>query len=148
MKYFIGKGLFIFWANYTLHNSWFFGRFYPWWRNEESISFSFSQSWRSWLPAVLDCTWSFSPHIFFISETSQISQECIREMKDHRQMLLDDYKLSPEIVSQCSNDITNFCQGLRSKTIQCLMEHSHPNRVLGRVSFPCQKQVSKMYPHQ
>nr|XP_018901121.1 PREDICTED: Golgi apparatus protein 1 [Bemisia tabaci] len=78
------------------------------------------------------------------NETSQISPECIREMKDHRQMLLDDYKLSPEIVSQCSNDITNFCQGLRSKTIQCLMEHSHPNRVLGRVSFPCQKQLETL----
>lgn len=65
-------------------------------------------------------------------------------MTEHRRMLLEDYRLSPEIVSHCSNDILEYCNGLEAggRTIHCLMEHSRPKRRKDRVSPPCQRAVS------
>ena len=48
-------------------------------------------------------------------------------MKSHRQMLMEDYSISPELVSKCGNDITNNCKHLNKKgnnpgeVIHCLM---------------------------
>lgn len=64
-------------------------------------------------------------------------------MIEHRKLLMEDYRLSPEIVSRCSDDITKYCTGLEAggKTIHCLMEHSRPKRRKNRVSPPCQRAV-------
>lgn len=63
---------------------------------------------------------------------------------EHRKLLLQNYQLSPEVVSMCSNDIENYCQKneLGRKTIHCLMEHSNPSRQKNRIGKPCQKAVS------
>lgn len=58
---------------------------------------------------------------------------------------MEDYRLSPEVVGKCSEDIENFCDGLESggKTIHCLLEHSRPKRRKQTVvSVPCQRAVS------
>lgn len=70
---------------------------------------------------------------------SKIARDCQVEMIEHRKILMEDYRLSPEIVSHCSNDITSYCSGLEigGKTIHCLMEHSLPGRKRSRVSPPC-----------
>lgn len=75
---------------------------------------------------------------------SKVSWDCHKEMTEHRRMLLEDYRLSPEIVSHCSNDILEYCNGLEAggRTIHCLMEHSRPKRRKDRVSPPCQRAVS------
>ncbi|RZF42176.1 hypothetical protein LSTR_LSTR004325 [Laodelphax striatellus] len=71
---------------------------------------------------------------------SKVSHECQSEMMEHRKMLLEDYRLSPEIVSSCSNDIPQLCGGdlELGKTIHCLLEHSRYKRKKGRVSDSCQ----------
>jgi Golgi apparatus protein 1 len=65
-------------------------------------------------------------------------------MIEHRKILMEDYRLSPEIVTGCSEDINNFCNTLEvgGKTIHCLMEHARLKKRKGRVSAPCQRAVS------
>lgn len=47
--------------------------------------------------------------IFFVdvvrNEENQVSGRCQSEMNAHRKMLMDDYNISPEVVSKCAKDI-------------------------------------------
>lgn len=54
---------------------------------------------------------------------TSIDPDCMAEMRDHRRILMEDYRLSPEIVSGCSQDIQKHCTELQvgGKTIHCLM---------------------------
>ncbi|XP_018575039.1 Golgi apparatus protein 1-like [Anoplophora glabripennis] len=55
-----------------------------------------------------------------------LDSECKEEMIDHRKMLMEDYRLSPEIVNNCKNEISIYCKGFETggKTIHCLMDHA------------------------
>ncbi|KAI5736967.1 hypothetical protein M8J76_008902 [Diaphorina citri] len=77
---------------------------------------------------------------------SKVSGECQAEMTSHRKMLLTDYRLSPEIVTRCSEDIVTYCRGLEAggKTIHCLMEHARRNRKKERISPPCLRAVESL----
>lgn len=57
---------------------------------------------------------------------TKIDSECGVEMINHRRMLMEDYRLSPEIVNSCKSEISIFCQGFEAggKTIHCLMDHA------------------------
>uniref|UniRef100_A0A1B6KZZ0 Golgi apparatus protein 1 n=1 Tax=Graphocephala atropunctata TaxID=36148 RepID=A0A1B6KZZ0_9HEMI len=81
-----------------------------------------------------------------IKNGSKVVWDCHKEMAEHRRMLLEDYRLSPEIVSHCSNDISEYCNGLEvgGRTIHCLMEHSRPKRRKERVSPPCQRALEDL----
>lgn len=72
---------------------------------------------------------------------SKLDPECQKEMFDHRKLLLEDYRLSPEIVTGCAKDISKFCNGLEigGVTIHCLMEHVKPRKKVSRVSVECQR---------
>lgn len=74
---------------------------------------------------------------------SKIEGNCKAEMFDHRKLLMEDYRLSPEIVDGCANDITTFCNSLEvgGTTIHCLMEHTRPRRKKSRVTTKCQRAV-------
>ncbi|XP_059059365.1 Golgi apparatus protein 1 [Achroia grisella] len=76
--------------------------------------------------------------------STKLSNECVAEMNDHRKMLMDDYRLSPELMQNCANDITNLCRGVETggKTIHCLMDHARPRRRKEkRISVACQKSL-------
>lgn len=78
---------------------------------------------------------------------SRISPDCRSEMTRHRRLLMNDYRLSPEVVSKCSEDIDLFCHGLLrgGKTIHCLLDHSRPRRRIQKVVSPaCQRSVRKL----
>lgn len=73
---------------------------------------------------------------------SKITPECLVEMNDHRRLLMEDFHLSPEILTGCEDDIKKFCANLETsgKTIHCLMEHSRPkNKKEKRVQAQCQR---------
>lgn len=75
------------------------------------------------------------------NDSTKLSPECTVEMIDHRKMLMDDYRLSPELMQNCANDITILCKGIEAggKTIHCLMEHARPRkRKDKRISKACQ----------
>lgn len=69
-----------------------------------------------------------------------IGADCEAEMLDHRKMLMEDYRMSPEIVKDCANDIKEFCTQLDvgGKTIHCLMEHAR-RRNEKRISAVCER---------
>lgn len=76
-----------------------------------------------------------------IRNGTKVSHDCQMEMIEHRKILMEDYRLSPEIVTHCSDDINNFCNTLEvgGKTIHCLMEHTRTKKRKGRASPQCQR---------
>lgn len=85
-----------------------------------------------------------STRYLFMYVGTKVSRDCHLEMIEHRKILLEDYRLSPEIVTHCSDDIVKFCNTLEvgGKTIHCLMEHTRLKRRKGRISPQCQRAVS------
>lgn len=78
---------------------------------------------------------------------TKITPDCLAEMTDHRKLLMEDYQLSPEIISGCSDDIDKFCQNQDAggKTIHCLMEHARPKKKKDhRVSATCQRALEQL----
>lgn len=57
---------------------------------------------------------------------TKLDADCEVELVEHRKMLMEDYRLSPEIVKDCSEEIKNYCRGFETggKTIHCLMDHA------------------------
>ncbi|XP_030387211.1 Golgi apparatus protein 1 isoform X2 [Scaptodrosophila lebanonensis] len=80
-----------------------------------------------------------------------LAPECLVEISDHRRMLLTDYQLSPELLSDCADDIPKFCpeehkaqlvNGFTStggEIIHCLMDHVRARRPQRRVTAQCQR---------
>ncbi|KZC10387.1 Golgi apparatus protein 1, partial [Dufourea novaeangliae] len=81
-----------------------------------------------------------------VKNGSKIDGNCQAEMFDHRKLLMEDYRLSPEIVDGCANDITIFCNSLEvgGATIHCLMEHTRPRKKKSRVSSRCQRALEEL----
>ncbi|XP_033338391.1 Golgi apparatus protein 1 [Megalopta genalis] len=81
-----------------------------------------------------------------VKNGTKIDGNCQAEMFDHRKLLMEDYRLSPEIVDGCASDITTFCNGVEvgGATIHCLMEHTRPRRKKSRVSNKCQKALEDL----
>ena len=53
-----------------------------------------------------------------------IDQDCDAELMAYRQFLMEDYELSPEVVSSCSAEIRDYCDGglhREGQTLHCLM---------------------------
>lgn len=79
---------------------------------------------------------------------TKITAECLAEINDHRKLLMEDYKMSPEILSGCADDITKFCNDLDAgagKTIHCLMENARPKRKKDRrVTAICQRALEML----
>lgn len=79
---------------------------------------------------------------------TKISPECLAEIFDHRKLLMEDYQMSPEILSDCADDITKFCNDLEAgggKTIHCLMENARPKKKKDRrVTARCQRAIEML----
>ncbi|XP_065332192.1 Golgi apparatus protein 1 [Cloeon dipterum] len=78
---------------------------------------------------------------------SKVSLDCQQEMLDHRKILLEDFHLSPEIVSGCAEDIKKFCDNgvqVGGKTIHCLMEHTRVKKKKERISPQCQRALEML----
>ena len=56
------------------------------------------------------------------NEDAEINGACQKEMKMHRKSLMEDYSISPELVSKCRDDIENSCTGKSSG--------SHPGEII------------------
>lgn len=79
----------------------------------------------------------------YIHNGTKVSTACEGEMIDQRKMLMEDYRLSPEIVDGCKNDITQFCDSsVTGRTLHCLMEHARGSI---RISDVCQRAVRISY---
>lgn len=78
-----------------------------------------------------------------------IASNCLGEMLLHRQRLLEDYKLTPNLVEACKDDIENFCHNVEfgSKMLHCLMKfiktkrHRGDAHVRNRISSHCKSEM-------
>lgn len=79
-----------------------------------------------------------------VKNNSKVASECQVEMFDHRKILMEDFRLSPEIVNSCAHEIQMFCNNLEvgGATIHCLMEYTRVRKRKNRVSPTCQRAVS------
>nr|ARK19823.1 venom protein [Ampulex compressa] len=77
---------------------------------------------------------------------TKIDGNCQAEMFDHRKLLMEDYRLSPEIVDGCADDIMKFCNSLEvgGATIHCLMEHTRARKRKSRVTHRCQRALEDL----
>ncbi|XP_050307543.1 Golgi apparatus protein 1 [Anthonomus grandis grandis] len=75
---------------------------------------------------------------------SVISSDCQAELVEHRRMLMEDFRLSPEIVDKCKIETAVFCKGFETggKTIHCLMKHARDN--MQSFGLPCKSALGDL----
>lgn len=61
--------------------------------------------------------------------TNPPSAQCQHEMLAHRQMMLTEFRMAPELVMHCSQEIDKWCSPrgdieAEGRTLHCLMEHA------------------------
>lgn len=70
------------------------------------------------------------------------------EMKELREELMEDYEITPEIVTGCATEIHTYCNnvGQGGKTIHCLMKFVNPRtrKPSQQFSPECRAAVSRM----
>lgn len=78
---------------------------------------------------------------------SKLDHDCEKEMLEHRKMLMADYRLSPEIVTDCKLEIKTLCFGVEigGKTIHCLMENARISKHTKRkISNTCVRALEQL----
>lgn len=81
----------------------------------------------------------------YIHNGTKVSSTCEGEMIDQRKMLMEDYRLSPEIVNDCKNDIARFCKStVTGRTLHCLMAHTRVSENGLRISDICQRALETL----
>ncbi|KAF7281361.1 hypothetical protein GWI33_004844 [Rhynchophorus ferrugineus] len=70
---------------------------------------------------------------------TKITSDCEAELVEHRRFLMEDYRLSPEIVDSCKKEISVFCNGFETGgiTIHCLMKHAKQNEEKSKFDKKC-----------
>ncbi|XP_012945019.1 Golgi apparatus protein 1 [Aplysia californica] len=78
----------------------------------------------------------------------QLESQCVKEMFDLRSELMQDYKISPELVSACQDEIDHFCDGLDpdGESVHCLMEAAKEKSKDAKKNFSdkCRVEVAKL----
>jgi hypothetical protein len=65
-------------------------------------------------------------------------------MLEHRQMLMTDYMLSPQLVGECNDEIIKYCGGgieRNGKTLHCLFLNAKEFFKKGQFKLGCFKEV-------
>merc|ERR1719187_136158 len=77
---------------------------------------------------------------------NEISGTCLAHIKDHRRQLMEDYQVSPELVRDCSDDISENCNGLgrEGKTIHCLMKIAMDKPEGRELSTACENSLNEL----
>ncbi|KAL4235223.1 glycogenin glucosyltransferase glg1 [Mactra antiquata] len=64
-----------------------------------------------------------------LKNDKHVSGACVAEMTELRRSLMEDYQITPEIVTRCNNEISHYCNNGEQRggrTIHCLMEYANP----------------------
>ncbi|GFS06290.1 Golgi apparatus protein 1 [Elysia marginata] len=82
------------------------------------------------------------------SEGKKVQAKCLQEMFELRSELMQDYKISPELVSACEGEIKEFCDGgleLDGATIECLMKEAQDKRnAADSFGSACKAQIQQL----
>ncbi len=86
--------------------------------------------------------------IYVVFQTGKpVAAECVTELHDMRQSLLEDFQITPNLVKACSLEIKDSCgNGLQreGKTLHCLMDLARKTEKLqgsAFISSACRKEV-------
>ena len=79
-----------------------------------------------------------------------MAPECVRELTDMRHSLLEDFKISPELVAACSDEISSKCkshvQHRGGEVLHCLMDLAKGRGKDGELISPeCKAKVMIIY---
>lgn len=76
----------------------------------------------------------------------ELNGDCVEEIKEHRRALLEDFRVTPELLSACKEDKERYCagEGLSGRTIHCLMSHAQPRNNGGRISSQCIAELERL----
>jgi len=73
-----------------------------------------------------------------VKNAGYVEDTCQAEMTDYRKMLVSDYRLSPQVVEFCSEEIAERCGGgveRAGKTLECLVAGARKAEIEGDRSF-------------
>lgn len=72
-----------------------------------------------------------------------VKAECRKEILEHRRFLMENYQLTPDLVTACEPDITTLCRRrMGDRTLHCLMRHAKPTATgTRRVSDRCRREL-------
>ncbi|XP_064105225.1 Golgi apparatus protein 1-like [Macrobrachium nipponense] len=76
-----------------------------------------------------------------------LENNCKEEMLSHRRMLMEDYKLSPNLMVHCKNEIETFCGGgveTGGRTLHCLMKQIRNHNHRKQISDTCRREMSTL----
>lgn len=77
------------------------------------------------------------------------TDECKHEMLSHRQMMVQEFRMGPELVMNCAQEIDKYCSPngdleLEGKTIHCLMQHAQERDEKKTVSQQCKNALQEL----
>lgn len=76
----------------------------------------------------------------------EINGECMAEIKQHRRALMEDYRLTPELLAACSEEQKSYCaeRGVNGNTIHCLMALAQTRKTERMISDRCRAGVRRL----
>ncbi|XP_063847233.1 LOW QUALITY PROTEIN: Golgi apparatus protein 1-like [Scylla paramamosain] len=81
---------------------------------------------------------------------ASIDGSCRDEMLAHRRQLMEDYKLSPDLMVACQKELDQLCHGGMvseggGRTLHCLMKHARSHKMgRKRVTDECKRELEKV----
>ncbi|CAJ0586700.1 unnamed protein product, partial [Mesorhabditis spiculigera] len=77
------------------------------------------------------------------------SKECQHEMLTHRQMMMSEFRIAPEVVINCANEIDQWCSPkgdieAEGRTLHCLMEHAKERTETKKVGPQCMQALGEV----
>ncbi|GMR35933.1 hypothetical protein PMAYCL1PPCAC_06128 [Pristionchus mayeri] len=79
-------------------------------------------------------------------EAKPASEACRHEMLTHRQLMMEEFRIAPEIVLTCAKEIDQFCSPrgdieAEGRTLHCLMAHAQERDEKKQVSAECMQAI-------
>lgn len=86
-----------------------------------------------------------------LKQGANIDGSCREEMLAHRRQLLEDFKLSPDLMLACRVELEQFCHSGQGgggegggRTLHCLMKHARSHKMRKRVTDECRRELEKV----
>ena len=82
--------------------------------------------------------------LFCLFAEKPVDAVCIQEMVKVRQRLIEDYRINPDLMARCSDEIETYCKGLEpgGNTLHCLMKLARDRKQQKRIRDECKAQVT------
>uniref|UniRef100_A0A915AS27 Golgi apparatus protein 1 n=1 Tax=Parascaris univalens TaxID=6257 RepID=A0A915AS27_PARUN len=81
------------------------------------------------------------------SKDAKFSEQCQHEMLEHRRMMMSEFRMSPEVVLTCGQDIDRYCSPKgdiegEGRTLHCLMGHAQQRADSQKLTPQCMQALA------